>query len=351
MIFNQVKRSVAKDRLRFFLYEITIVFLLIFLISIVEWILIPFELNPEIFGTIFFIIRALGVFLAVPTTIMFIKKFTSFETELRKKSEISAFKSHFLLYKLTKSNYKYQFLYGILLLFLVFIPLNFFLYLLFPEIIIHQKVSEGLNLQNSYLFIDNFIIFLVFLIPIQISIATVEETIYRGFINKRGGEHFNPISAALISAYSYGFLSLIYYLEPIGGYINNIFPIVSFFVLFFIGLILSLITLRRKWLFPSIFANSMSNIIMFSIIWCFNGTNNVAIFIYIYFPLLIISIILVIWQYKRIRESILIGLGMLRTYLKNDKKEDEKTSDKYIRITFDIIFGFLVFLIGLLITL
>ncbi|TES96900.1 MAG: CPBP family intramembrane metalloprotease [Promethearchaeota archaeon] len=351
MIFNQVKRLIVKERLRFFFYETAFVFLLIFFISTIEWILLPFELNPEIFGTIFYIMRAVVVFLAIPTTIVFMEKLIPNESDLRRKLKISAFKSHFMLYKISKSNYKFQLLYGILLLFLVFIPLNFFLYLLIPEMVTYQKISEGLDLQNSYLFIDNFIIFLVLLILIQISIAIVEETIYRGFINKRGGEHFNRISAALISAYSYGFLSLMYYFDPIASYFSNIFPIIWFFALFFIGLILSLTTIRRKWLFPSIFAHSTSNIIMFSMIWCFNGTNYADILLYIYFPLLLISIILFIWQYKRIRESVSIGLGMFKIYLKNDEKEDEQNSDKYFRIIFDIIIGFLVFLIGLLITL
>ena len=89
---------------------------------------------------------------------------------------------------------------------------------------------------------------------------------------------------------------------------------------------------------------------MFSIIWCFNGTNYTDILLFIYSPLLIISIILFIWQFNRIKESLSIGLGMLKAYLKNDDKEDEQTSDKYFRIFFDIAIGLLIFLIGLLIT-
>ena len=179
----------------------------------------------------------------------------------------------------------------------------------------YLKISEGLDLLNSYLFLDNFLILLPFFLLIQISIAFIEETIYRGFINKRGGEHFNPISAVSISAYSYAFLSLIFYLDPVSSYGYNFFPIIWFFALFLIGLTLSLTTIRRKWLFPSIFAHSMSNILMFSIIWCFNGTNYTDILLFIYSPLLIISIILFIWQFNRIKESLSIGIGMLKTYL------------------------------------
>ena len=350
MIINQVKRLIAKERLRFFFYEIAIVFLLIFFLSTIEWISLPINLNPELFGPIFYIIRALIVFLAIPATIYFMEKLIPYEQELRRKTKISAFQSHFMLYKMTKSNYKYQVLYGILLLFLVFIPLNFFLYLLIPEMLTYLKISEGLDLLNHYLLIDNFLLLLPFLILIQISIAFIEETVYRGFINKRGGEHFNRTSAVLISAYSYAFLSLIFYLDPVSSLGYNFFPIIWFVALFLIGLILSLTTIRRKWLFPAIFAHAMSNILMVSMIWFFNGTNYTDALLFIYSPLLIISIILFIWQFNRIKESLSIGLGMLKAYLKNDDKEDEQTSDKYFRIFFDIAIGLLIFLIGLLIT-
>jgi membrane protease YdiL (CAAX protease family) len=352
MIFNQVKRTIIKKRLRFFFYEVAISFLLIFFISSFEWMLLPIELNPAIIGMIFYIIRALIVFLAIPTTIVLMRRLLgSSQSDMRELSKSSPFKSHFMLYKVSKSNFRYQILYGILLLFLAFIPLNFFLYLLIPEMLLYHSFSIGLDLQSSFLFIDNFIVFFAFLVIIQISIVFAEETIYRGFVNKRGSEYFNRISAVLISAYFYGFSSLLFYLDPISSNFGLWFPIIWFFALFLIGLILSLTTIRRKWLFPSILAHSISNIIMISMIWCFlNGWGFIEILLFIYFPLLGGSLILFVWQFNRIRESILIGLSMLKSYLKNDEKEDERNNDKYFRIFFDIVLGFLVFLIGLLIT-
>jgi len=352
MILNQVKKLIAIDRLRFFFSEIVPVFLLIFFALTIEWILLPTGLNPEVFGIIFYVIRGIVVVFAIPTTLVLIKRFKGpSQSEKIDKSKISVFKSHFMMYKLSKSNYKYQLLYGILLLFLVFIPLNFFLYLLVPEMLLYHSYSLGVNLQNSYLLIDNFIVFFVSLVIIQVSIAIAEETIYRGFINKRGSEHFNRNSAVLISAYVYGFLSILYYLNPISSNFSFWFPIVWFFALFLIGLTLSLTTIRRKWLFPPIFAHSISNVIMISLIWYFlNGGKFIDILFSTYIPLLMVSIILLIWQYKRIRESISTGLGMLKEYLQNNEKEDERNSDKYFRIFFDFIMGFLVFLIGLLIT-
>lgn len=354
MILNQVKRLIAKERLRFVFYEIAIAFLLIFFISSVEYMILPLGLNPELLGITFYTIRTIIVLLAIPIVIHIMKRLMgSSQKEMRAKTKVSAFKSHFMLYKISKSNYSFQLLYGILLLFLVFIPLNFFLYLLIPEMISYNTYSLGLSLQNAYLIkIKNFAIFFILLIVIQISIAIVEETIYRGFINKRGSEHFNRISAVFISAYSYAFLSLLYFLNPFRITALNWFPLIWFFASFVIGLILSLITLRRRWLFPAIFAHSISNIIMICMIWCFlNGWNYSELMLFIYLPFISFSLFFLMFQYKRIKGSISIGIGMLRKYIKNDDKIDERNDDKYFRIFFDVVIGFLVFLIGLLITL
>lgn len=352
MILNQIKRTLAKHRLRFLFYEIALTFLVIFLISSLESMILPLQSSPEVLGMIFYMIRVIIVFLAIPFTISVMKRLIGpSERELSEKTKISVFKSHFMLYQISKSNYKYQLLYGILLLFLVFIPLNFFLYLLIPEMISYRFISSGLILQNSYLFIDNFFIFFILSVIIQISIAFVEETIYRGFVNKRGSEHFNEISAAFISAYSYAFLSLLYFLSPAGINTFNWFPLIWFIASFIMGLILSLLTLRKKWLFPAIFAHSISNIIIVCMIWCFlNGWNYFELITFIYTPLLCFSLILLISQNKRIRDGISIGIEMLRKYVKNDEEVDERNNDKYFRIFFDIVIGFIVFLIGFLIT-
>lgn len=353
MIFNQVKRAIVRSRLSFIFFEITAAFLLIFIITSFEWVILPLQLNPELFGMIFYIIRSLIILFAIPITITIINKLTGTSKSVKGNiSKISAYKSHFSLYLVSKSNFKYQLLYGVLLLFLVFIPLNFFIYLLSPEMLLYRVLSLGSNLQDSYLFINNFMTFFVISLVIQISNAIAQETIYRGFVNKRGSEHFNPISAVVISAYFYGFLSLLYYLDPIISIFNYWFPLVWFLALFLIGIILSLITIRRKWLLPSIFANGINSIIMICIFWFFiNGGEYIEILVLIYLPLLIGSIILFLWQYRRIKESISTGVAMLKNYFKSNDNGDEKNNHKYFLILFDIIVGFLLFLIGLLITL
>ncbi|MFX1236827.1 MAG: type II CAAX prenyl endopeptidase Rce1 family protein, partial [Promethearchaeota archaeon] len=168
--------------------------------------------------------------------------------------------------------------------------------------------------------------------------------------SKRGSEHFNRISAVLISAYSYAFLSLYFFVNSSDFIFSPWFPLVWFFPLFIIGLILSLITLRKKWLFPAIFSHSLSNILMFIMIWCFsNGWGFVEILLVLYFPLIGMSLLLLLHQYDRIKDSILIGMKMLKQYESNNDKENNTKSNKYFRIFIDFLVGFLVFIVGLLI--
>ncbi len=353
MVLNQTKRKIFKDRFRFLIYEICICFFLIFLISTLEWLIIPISLNPEVSGVIFYAIRAIFVFLTIPLTTFLLDKYvSSYKEKLeKKKSKISAFKSHVMLYKISKSNYKYQLLYGVLLLFLVFIPINFLLYVLVPEMFLIHYFLANLNILNSYFFINNFVIFFVLLVIVQTSIVFVEESIYRGFVFKRGSEQFNQISAVFVSSYFYCFSVLNYRINYLQIGINSFYPLIWFFPLFLIGLILSLFTLRKKWIFPAIFSHSVSNIIMFVIIWSFsNGWELIEILLVIFIPLIGIGLILLIFQYDRIKDGIKTGLEMLKQYKKNDDKEKETKSDKSFRIIIDFIVGFLVFIIGLLIT-
>ncbi|MBN1803479.1 MAG: CPBP family intramembrane metalloprotease [Candidatus Lokiarchaeota archaeon] len=178
-----------------------------------------------------------------------------------------------------------------------------------------------------------------------------EESIYRGFVVKRGSEQFNQISAVFISSYFFCFSVLYYRINFIQIGFSPFYPLIWFFLLFIIGLILSLFTLRKKWLFPAILSHSVSNIVMLLIVWCFlNGWDQIEILLVIFFPLIGIGLIILIFQYDRIKEGVLTGLKMLKEYIKNDQKEKEIKSDKNFRIFLDLIIGFFIFIIGFLIT-
>jgi len=331
-----------------FLLEVVFVFVGVGLYSYGARLVLPFfiSIDSVLFGPIFFLIRALGILIIVPLFLV-ISNFLleSQRKELIIEEDISPFMGHMKQYNIKKTNAKFQLLYGILILFLFFIPLDFFSYLLIPDFIEFQaNALTGSSSTLNIYFFEPYLNFLLFVIILQFSVAIYEETISRGFLTKRGGENFNVISAIIISSVYFGFMHF--------GYISEdyaiLYPMVFFIEAFTVGVILSLFIIKKKWIFPVIFAHGLNNIISAHTIWSYlQGTDFSIVAISLYLPLLIISILLVIWQFPRIKASISTGVKELKTYFNTDNKIREYRSDIYIRILIDILIGFIIFILGL----
>jgi len=257
---------------------------------------------------------------------------------------------------MTKKNYKYQILYGLLIFFLVFLPLDFFTYLLIPEMIEYHAWAFTLKSTDGYLILNNYFLFLISAIIIQVSVSFAEETISRGFLTKRGSEHFLKTSAVMISALYFGLGHFAYFIDQqrieaaAGRTFPFWFPFLWFTQAFILGLILSLLILRRKWLFPVILAHALNNIISTHTIWNFiQGGNFKVVAFHIYLPLLIIGLALLVWQFPKIKEGVSIGLKMIKPYFENDEKLEKTKGDKLFRIFIDVIVGILISLLGTLI--
>ncbi|MCK4384197.1 MAG: CPBP family intramembrane metalloprotease, partial [Candidatus Lokiarchaeota archaeon] len=344
------RREMATKRFKFLFYEVVPIFLLLFTILSLEWVLLQLIVNPAsaLFGMLFYLIRALAIFLGI---ILFL--FISNRYRLKKiqhaNKELALHKGFLKLYKMTKKNYFYQFLYSLLLFFLILTPLEFLISFTLPQTVSYRAVSLVFKYENSYLLLDNFLLFLFSSCVIQFSISFSEETVFRGLITKRGSEHFNKISAVMISTISFMFFEVL--LFPLFFTDSYYFRVIWFIKSFIIGLVLSLTMIRRKWLFPSIFAKTINSVISIVIIWEFlQGGNIIQSLIFIYSPLLIISLILLLLQRSRVKESLQIGMKMMKAYFRNDIKAKESSADKTFRILFDIFVAFLLFLIALLIT-
>ena len=344
------RREMATKRFKFLFYEVVPIFAIIFILLVLEWYVLPLIVNPAsaLYGMLFYLIRALAIFLVI---ILFL--FISNRYRLKKiqhaNKELALHKGFLKLYKVTKKNYFYQFLYSLLLFFLILTPLEFLISFTLPQTVSYRAVSLVFKYENSYLFLDNFLLFLFSSCVIQFSISFSEETVFRGLITKRGSEHFNQISAVMISTFSFAFIEVsLYTLFFTVGYY---FGIIWFIKSFIIGLVLSLTMIRRKWLFPLIFAKTINSVISSVIIWEFlQGGNIIQSLSFIYSPLLIISLILLILQRSRVKESLQIGMKMMKAYFRNDTKAKESSGDKTFRILFDIFIAFLLFLFALLIT-
>jgi membrane protease YdiL (CAAX protease family) len=349
------KKNSAKRRFSFFLYDVALVFVVLFLLLIIPLYLVPFivEEDSVLYGIFFYVLRAIVVLVGIPLTLYL----TNLIFEFQKKKviieeDISPATGHLKLFKVSRKNYKYQILYGFLIFFIVFLPIDFFTYLLVPETIVYQAVVIGTRSTNIYLspLTDSYIIFLISAIIIQLAVGITEETIARGFLAKRGGEYFPKMSAVIISSLYFGLGHLAYLLDLFLWY-----PVLWFVQAFIIGIILSIFVLRKKWILPVIIAHTMNNIVSAHTIWSFwQGVRFQLVIFFIYIPLFIIGIlfivvcVLLVWPLPSVKRGFSNGFEIFRSYFKKEK-EERTVGDSLFRVLFDVIIGCLIFLMGMLI--
>ncbi|MFX1374933.1 MAG: CPBP family intramembrane glutamic endopeptidase [Promethearchaeota archaeon] len=351
MVFSTAKKRIARNRFTFFLYDVALVFIFLFLL-LLPLLALPLIIDEQsvLYGIMFYTFRMVMVFIGIPLILYF----TNFFFEIQKKQviideDLSPATGHLKLFKVSKKNYKYQILYGFLIFFLVFLPIDFFTYILIPEIVEYQAAVLVIKKTNYYLspFINDYFVFLISAIIIQISVAITEETISRGLIAKRGSEYFLSMSAVMISSLYFGLGHLAYIFDIVAWY-----PVIWFIQAFIIGLILSIIVLRKKWIVPVIIAHALNNIVSLHTIWSFwQGISIQTITFFIYIPLFIIGILfivdclLLVWPMSSIKLGLSNGFKLFKTYFKRDK-EEKTLGDSLFRIFFDLLMGCIVFFFG-----
>ncbi|MFX1499173.1 MAG: CPBP family intramembrane glutamic endopeptidase [Promethearchaeota archaeon] len=349
-LYSKEKKQIWRIRFKFFYSEVLFAFILIFIIlALCRYVIFPlFEnLNLVFFGILYYIIRAIVIVLII----LFVLWIRGRHIPENEKIEIYPLEGQLRLYKITRKNFKYQILYGVLLFFLVLLPLEFLSFLLMPDIVGYQVDFLSGDPINSYLFESNYLQFLFYAIIVQVSVVLAQESIYRGFLAKRGSDHFMEMSAVIISSLSFGMRTFIFYFDPLRLPYSPLTPVIWLIESFIIGIVFSLVTIRRKWLLPAIIAYILNNILFSHLIWnIFHGITSYTLLLFLYSPLFIGSVILLIWQYPRIRESISIGIGTLKSYLKKEDKKEKTTTDKAFRYQIDIIIGLVIFLLGFLIS-
>ncbi|MHA1411197.1 MAG: lysostaphin resistance A-like protein [Promethearchaeota archaeon] len=345
---RKVKPTKLLTRQRsYFLLETLIIFLGIFLFSLILLFFSYLELNYIVYGILFYFLRAIILILAV-SIFLYV---ANFALEKRRalfisESERSATINFLNLFRIKKSNIKYQILYGFLFLFILFIPLDFLTYLLIPEMLSYSKNVLLVSVTNYY-FKDTYFIFLLTLLISQFFIAVYEESLTRGFLTNRGSDYVNPMSAVIISSFYFGLGHFSYVMNPAAKGLPIVFPFIWFVEAFFIGIVLSLFILKKHWIFPIILAHFLNNVISGHTIWNYiQGNDFMNMVFYIYIPMLIIGVILFIWQFSRIKDAIKMGLREFRQYFRNDERIKEETDHKIIRILLDFLFGLFIFIIG-----
>jgi membrane protease YdiL (CAAX protease family) len=349
-INNSKKGEIFKRRIQF-LVEVVVIFFGIFFFTIILTLILYLFITPPstLYGPLYYIFRALAISIAIPLFLYLTNYILGWtNNEVNPEININPALSHFKLLKITKTNFKYQLLYGILLLFLVFVPLDFIFYLIprMLEYSIDSLITSSST--NRYLLYDDYFLFLSSVIIIQLSVAYFEEVLVRGLLAKRGSDYFNKMSAVIISSFYFGLGHLAYFLLPIRDNYPIWFPIIWFIQAFFVGIILGIFFVKKKWLFPLIFSHGLNNIISANTLWVWNNSQDFLIISLVqYLPLLFISVILFILQYSRIKEALSNGLVEMKNYFTTNEKIGENNKDKIMRIIFDFFIGFIIFIIAL----
>ena len=338
----------------YYLFEVLIIFLGIFIFMLIPAFLLPFlvDVNAVIFEPLYYLVRTAIIVVVIPLFLYL----SNYIMEKQRRSlileeDISPSRNFLTLFNITTKNFKFQLLYGILLLFLIFIPLDFFIYLI-PDMLSFASTAiepAGEFSLNSY-FNENYSIFLLSIVLIPLCVAIYEEALTRGFLTNRGSDYFNKMSAVIISSFFFGLGHFAYILSPSASGLPIIYPIIWFLQTFLVGIVLAMVVLRRHWIFPVIFAHTVNNIITSHSIWNYlNGIDFSVMTFFVYIPLLIIGIILFIWQFSLIRESLAIGWKEFKSYFTRDENVGENSLETVVRIMMDFLFGLLIYFIGVII--
>jgi len=347
---SNTKGKILEERLYFFI-EVVIVFFGLFcflLIPLGIYSLITSE-NGIFLGPLFYFLKAIVLIAALPLMLYISNYLMELQEDDKTEGKIiNPSWSHIKLFSINRSNAKYQILYGFLLLFLLFIPLDCITYILLPEMLGYQGEALTSNQSNVYL-TESYGIFIISVIIIQFSVAFYEETLTRGFVTKRGADHINKASAVIISSLYFGLMHFAYILNPISRSYSFWFPIIWFLQAFFVGMILSLFIVKKKWVLPLIIAHAINNIVSAHAVWNYlQGADFFFVFLSLYLPLLVISILLLAWQFSRVKESVLNGLKELKKFFEKDDKNQQSTGDIYFRILIDLLLGLIIFGLGFL---
>jgi len=346
---NNTKKKIVVDRGRFVL-EVMIVFFGICLFMIIPFFILPSLIDKKstFYGPLYYVLRALGILIAIPILMFLLNKIIDSQKNNVIVEDDSSPVLRFLnLYSVTGGDFKQQLLYGILILFIVFIPLDFLTYFLIPEMLEFTANVLSTQATDAYL-LQGYFVFLFSVIIIQISVAVYEESLTRGFLTMRGGEYFHKISAVIISSLYFGLMHFLYYFHPISRNYPVWFPLIWFLQTFTVGIMLSIFIVKKKRIWPVIFAHALNNIISAHAVWNYlQGNDFSLIAIYLYFPLLIISAVLFIIYVPRIKQGISTGFKEFKTYVKKNDSIGESNSDIYFRFFIDFLVGLLILIIGL----
>lgn len=223
--------------------------------------------------------------------------------------------------KLNRANWASQIKYMAMLLFLVYIPLDFLGYCI-PGMLEYSAQSLLDSSTGGYLSWD-----LQIMLPIaaivHFCVAFREEFLLRNFFLTTAEASLEKSTSLIYASISFGLAHFNYIFAGISNGLTIIHPILWGLFATIIGLMAAYFFLEKRMLWALIIAHWLNNIISaIALQQHLAGQPFIRIATVLYFPLLLISVIILIVKYRSVSRTIVDCWRLLKSYIEINKGKD-----------------------------
>ncbi|MBD3352374.1 MAG: CPBP family intramembrane metalloprotease [Candidatus Lokiarchaeota archaeon] len=343
---NEEDQSSPYIKRAYIFVEIMIILLCTLFINLILSMLVPFDTASghivEVV-VIYYLIPTLSVILGTWIGLYIVNFIFKSSDVISSSQEIHPIKEVFSTFKVTKNNLKYQFMNTLLLLFLLFIPLDFIAYSI-PGVL--DFSINSLVGSNSQVFLseETYVTFISSALIVYLCVGLKEEFFFRAVSIQRGKHHIGKYSSIFLFSIAFG-LSHVAYIITSDNLLADFIPALIWGLsAFIIGLIAGVFMIKRRWLIPLIIAHWLNNVISASALWLYNQQSLTfgRISLILYLPFLIVGVVLAIL----FRKHIAVEYKPYKQIFK--KYAEESGPNKTGLVLTDIGVGFLIFLIAIM---
>lgn len=336
---NSIKSQLS-PRIMFFL-DILIVLVMNFVVFTLFGLIIPRELIEGDNGPIlFYSIKLISILVGSFTGLFIIQKVFYDKDPSSGTKTYSVVNEITSLFRINKKNIKHQIIHTLLLLFLIYIPLDLLAYII-PGMMKFSVDSILSSPLNQYMANPNFMIFFGFSVFIHFTVGFGEELFFRGVSVTLGKNRFGKMPSIMLTSIAFGIFHFAYIFQSDDIASDFIPALVWGLSAFLIGSISALYLIKTRFILPLILCHVINNIISSIALWNFQtqGVSILNLSLTLYVPFLIVSIILAIIFKSKIKYSLSSYSNLFPAYLKSlGKKKKDKTVMIFVDIGISILF-------------
>jgi membrane protease YdiL (CAAX protease family) len=262
--------------------------------------------------------------------------------ELHPHEDLTPLNDVYSTLRVSKSNVKYQIMYTFLLLFLIYIPLDFLAYSI-PGVM-DFSIRSLSGSSSEFLFNQPlYVIFVGFAVIMYSCVGCREELLFRAISLSRGRRYIGNYSSIFLFSIAFG-ASHFAYLALSDNFLEDLIPALIWGLsALIIGLAMGTFFIKKRYLIPLILAHTLNNIISATALWLFHEKSIAFLDIAktLYLPLLIVSVLLFVIFFGQVKSG-------LKSFGKIPHEYFTESGDsKIFMILLDLALGFIMFFITL----